>query len=190
MRQSSVCEHILANENNLRIAAEVVEAWPDARGAIVDSFLKTLGDRLKNRLPGWKSEPYQRFFVEANPNFSVWKPAWENQYYISLYCGEYGKKMQIGFLRERDALGKRPLSSDLLKAVQEVYPSAHSSEWWEAIAVLHSPAVDWTKPEVLWRIYKDPRFLADVVSQFVELAEVGERIVDALVRKGRQKRPR
>jgi hypothetical protein len=46
-----------------------------------------------------------------------------------------------------------------------------------------SPAPDWRKPEVLWRIHTDPKFLTDVADQLFEIAEVSAPIIDELAKK-------
>jgi hypothetical protein len=48
---------------------------------------------------------------------------------------------------------------------------------------MQSPAADWRKPEVLWRIHKDKSFLDDVAEQLLGVAEVSESIIDRLARK-------
>ena len=49
--------------------------------------------------------------------------------------------------------------------------------------MLRSPAPDWSKPDVLWRMHKDPEFVTDLANQLLEIAEVSEHIIDRLVRK-------
>jgi inactivated superfamily I helicase len=46
-----------------------------------------------------------------------------------------------------------------------------------------SPASDWRKPEVLWKMHKDPAFLESVAEQLVDLAKVSEKVIARIERK-------
>jgi hypothetical protein len=48
---------------------------------------------------------------------------------------------------------------------------------------METPAEDWRKIEILWRMHKDDSFLDDVAEQLLELARIGEPIVDQLVKR-------
>ena len=56
MKTDPIQDYILKSEQNLRIAAAVGEAWPDAREKLVSAFLDRLDTRLKRKLKGWKSD--------------------------------------------------------------------------------------------------------------------------------------
>ncbi len=45
------------------------------------------------------------------------------------------------------------------------------------------PAGDWGKPDVLWRMNKDSKFLDDVAGQLLQVAKISEPIIAGLVRK-------
>ena len=90
--------------------------------------------------------------------------------------------MVIGVYREKETIGNRPFCDELRRAVKEGFPSATINGWWEARIPLESPAADWRKPEVLWQMHKDEKFLEDVAEQLLELAKISEPIVDKLVR--------
>ena len=184
MKTDPIQNYILKNQQNFRIAAAVGEAWPDAREKLVSDFLDRLDTRLKRKLKGWKSERWGgRFFVEAYPGYYFWKPAWEDQYYMGLVCHEYGQRMLFGVEREQSQVRKRSSSEELLDAVRDVYPSARMNLWWAARIVMTSPAPDWRKPEMLWQMHKDVKFLESVAEQLLEVKEISEPILDGLVRK-------
>jgi hypothetical protein len=184
MKSDPIQDYILKNKRNLGIAAAVGEVWPEARGELVSGFLDRLDTPLKKKLKGWQSmQQGETFFIEAYAGYYIWKPAWKNQYSIGLQCNEYGKSMVFGVERELDYLGKRPHCEELFAAVKEVHPSASTHAWWEARMTMRSPASDWRKPEVLWQMHKDSKFLDDVAEQLLELAKISEPIVDKLVRK-------
>jgi hypothetical protein len=55
MKTDPIQDYILKSEQNLRIAASVGEAWPDAREKLVSAFLDRLDTRLKRKLCRRKS---------------------------------------------------------------------------------------------------------------------------------------
>jgi len=173
LKNDPIQEYILKNEHNLRIAVAVGEAWQAARGVIVSNFLTNLDTRLKRDLRGWESSRYGEFFVSKYPSYYVKDPR-SKFYSIGLQAGEYGASMAIGICREAESSSKRPLSPDLLSAVQSIHPSARAEPWWEAKVRMNSPDSDWRKPEILWRIHTDTEFLEDVANQMLELARVCE----------------
>jgi hypothetical protein len=185
MKSDPIQDYILRNQRNLRIAAAVGSAWPEAREKLVSGFLDRLETRLKKKLRGWKSERAGgRFFVDAYSGYYFYKPAWEGQYGLGLQCNDYGEQTVFGVYREKERIGKRPFCDELLNAVKKVQPSARSHKWWwEARMTMRSPAVDWRKPEALWRMHTDDTFLKEVAEQLLVLARTVEPIVDRLVRK-------
>ena len=184
MSAETVQNFILKNRDNLRIAATVGEAWPDAREKLVSAFLDRLDARLKRKLRGWEFSRWGgRFFVDAYPGDYFWKPAWAGQYGLGLQCDEYGARMIFGVYREKESIGKRPNSEKLLSAVATLHPSSRTNAWWEARITMRSPAADWREPAVLWRMHKDAKFLKDVAEQLLAIANVSEPIIDRLVRK-------
>lgn len=186
MKTEPIQDYILKNKDNLRIAAAVGEAWPEARAKIVARFIDRLDTRLKKSLKGWKSEPYGCFFVDSYANYAIWKPSWDGHYYVTLQCENYGQKMFYGILRDEKIIGKRKFCSDLLAAIKQHDPSGRSTKYSEVVMEMRSPATDWRKPEVLWRIHTDSRFLDEVVGQLLQIARISEPIIDRLVRKYRK----
>lgn len=91
--------------------------------------------------------------------------------------------MVFGIVRGNADTRKQPLCEELLNAVQKKHPSVKSNSWWEARVVMRSPAPDWRKPEVLWRLHKDGNFLTEVAQQLLEIVGVSELIIDRLSRK-------
>lgn len=183
MKSNPIHDYILKSKSNLSVASAIETEWPEARAKLVSAFLGRLGARLKKKLKGWDGGPWEsRFFLDQWAGFSVEKPAWK-QRAIALQCIRFGDGMQMGVCRATKDTGKLPLHEPLLLAVRQVFPSATSSSWWEACVTMHSPAPDWRKPEVLWRIHKDPAFLIDVANQLLEIAEVTAPIIDGLAKK-------
>jgi hypothetical protein len=179
MSTKPIQEFIIRSEKNLRIAVAVAETWPKARSQLVSGFLNRLDARLKRKLKGWELWREHEFFNDMWAGYWVAKPAWEDRYWIGFECG----RMDIGIARITDNTRKHPLSPELLAAAQTIHPSAKSSPWWEAWVTLRSPAPDWRKPDVMWRMHKDAEFLTDVADQLLEIVEVSEHIIDRLVRK-------
>jgi hypothetical protein len=175
-------DYILKNERNLSVAFAIGETWPKTRAKIVAGFLGKLESRLKKILKGWKYEQYKTFFTDAYGAYYFWKPAWENRYAIGLQCYRNGIRMDFGVERDKDKIGKRPYSDELLSAITRLHPSAQQNEWWEATIKMRNPAPDWRKPEVLWRMHTDAKFLEDVAEQLLNIAKISEPIIDRLVR--------
>ena len=48
---------------------------------------------------------------------------------------------------------------------------------------MQSPAADWGRPEVLWQMHTNPKFLDEVAEQLLTVAEISERLVDRLAGK-------
>ena len=182
MNTKPIQEFIIQSEENLRIAEAVAETLPNARHKMTEEFLARLDKRIKEGLPGWKSGRDSVFFTDRYPTYYFWKPEWIGQYGVALQFGEYGKEMVFGLYREKEKVGNRPFSEKLMTAIKEVYSRAGTNPWWEARIPMESPAENWRKPEVMWRMHKDDSFLDDVADQLLELAKISEQIVDQLVR--------
>lgn len=185
MINDPIRDFILESEKNLQVASAVNEAWQNARKEIVDNFLNRLEKRLKKTLKDWNSERDYRPLVDKWAWFAIGKPAWGKQFKVALGFENFAKRMVFGVLRGTESTPRRPLSPEVVGALQkhESFRSAISLKWWEAKLTMRSPAPDWSKPEVLWRLYKDPSFLEEVVEHLVAVAGLCEPIVDRLVRK-------
>lgn len=186
MKNDPIQEFILKSEQNLRIADAVGESWVKAREHLADGFLDRLEARLKKKLKGWEYCRFGSFFIEQWPGYYFWKPAWKDKYSIALQCGDYGKCVSYGIGRETNNIRKQPLREELLIAIQKLHPSAKSQVWWEAQVTMRSPASDWRKPDVLWRMKTDDKFLEDVAEQLLAVVKIGEPIIDKLMRKYRK----
>jgi hypothetical protein len=183
MNTESIRELILQSEKNLCIAEAVAEAFPEARRKLAEGFLKRLEGCLKVKLKGWSFNRDNVFFDDDWPWFRFSKPAWKNQYGVALACGSYGKLMGFGIYREKDKIGKRPRCEEVLNAIKESYSTANRTPWFEAFVEMKTPAPNWRKPEVLYRMHKDKKFLNEVVEQLVDVVKISEPILDRLVRK-------
>ena len=184
MKAEPIQDYILKSDRNLRIAAAVGEARPKARTKIVAGFIDRLDAKVKRKLQGWETaREDSEFFTTAYAGYYVAKPAWDDRYWIGFQCNDYGEKMVWGIARGTDDTRRQPLRADLLRAVQQKHPSAKSQSWWEARFKMASPAADWRKPEVLWRMHKDITFLEAVAEQLLEIAEISAPIIDRMGRK-------
>jgi hypothetical protein len=182
MKTEPIQEFILKDEQNLRIAVAVSEAWPKVRSRITTTFLDRLTTKLVNELPRWATETWETCFEHRYASFQLYKPTWE-YYWVNLQFRDWGQNVRLGIEREESLVSDRPFSSDILEAVRKFYPSATQAKWWEASFVLRSPATDWRAPEVLWRIHTDSSFLDSVAEQMVALAKATESILDRLNKK-------
>src|SRR5437867_9499201 len=144
MNSSPIGDFILANARNVRIAAEVSEAWPKARKQLVLEFLKRLEASLSKKLKSWQFKMVDGdFFDDQYARFTARKPAWGDLYYVSLGCYNYGEKMIFGVWRDASQLKGRPYSTGLLDAIRQHYPSARSRSWYEVDIKMQRPARDW-----------------------------------------------
>lgn len=186
MKANPIREYILKNERNLKIAAAVGTAWPEVREQLVASFIDQLEDRLLKKLRGWKPEPSDEYTRGSWSSFAVYKPTWEKQYYVTLFFDITGQEVSFGVLRDEEFIKKRPHSQQILDAVRSRHPSAKSSSWWEANITMRSPATDWGKPETLWQLHKDQKFLDKVEEQLLQVAIVAAPSIDRAVKKYRK----
>jgi hypothetical protein len=182
METDPIQNYILRNKHSLRIAAAVSDAWSHAREKLVSAFFDRLEARLKKKLKGYEFGRTGQFFVDPYPGYYFWKPEWE-EFSIGLQCYEYGERMLFGLERDTPRVGKRVVSEQLLSAVRQLHPSVRADSWWGARIVMTLPASDWRKPEVLWRMHKDPAFLESVAEQLLDLTKVSEKIIARLERK-------
>jgi hypothetical protein len=177
----SIQKFILQSEGNFRIAAAVAEAWREARRQLMSSFLDRLETRLTTKLKGWKSWRDPNFF-KTSAGYYIAKPEWEESYWIGFECWPDGSRIDIGISWETDNVRKQAVA-ELLTALQTIYPSAKSTLGYGWVyAMLRSPASDWSKPDVLWQMHKDPEFVTDLANQLLAIAKVSEHIIDRLVR--------
>lgn len=183
MNPESIQGYILSSERRLRIASSVGEAWLEARRKLIERFLGELNDLVIGKLKGWKSEPYQEFFVGSEPNYAFWKPAWEGRCFLALHCGSSGRKMAFGIMREVRFKDFKKTCPNLFQTVQKSFPTARSNRWWEAMVAMDDPAEDWTKPDVLWRLHTDKAFLTSVAGQILEMAKICEPLIDRWTKK-------
>jgi hypothetical protein len=186
MKNSPVHDFILANKDNLRIAAAVGDAWPEAREKLAYGFLKRLNTRLMKELNGWESEPlvegheHSGFFQKKCYGLPFFKPTWKDEYWLMLEPADRGEKILFGVRRAKESIGKRPFSDEMFNAIPQY--GTRNADWEVKIQML-SPAADWRKPEVLWRMHTDNSFLHEVAEQLLEVAKISEPIIDRLVKK-------
>lgn len=180
MNTEPIRDYIIKSEQHLQSAKVVSEVWPEARQKIADDFLKRLENWLKNDLKGWESDRDGIIYADNYATFDFWKPTWHDQYCLSLQWGQYGKEMVIGVYREKEKIGTRPFSGDLLEAVRKKFPWASTNWCYEARIKMKNPSSDWSSPEILWQMHSDPKFLEEVVEQLVEVAEISEPIIERL----------
>jgi len=182
MTTKPIQEFIIQGEENLRIAAAVAETWPEARRQLMSSFLNRLQTQLTRKLKGW--EPWRDSdCLKAGAGYYITKPEWRESYWIGFDCWDDCSKIYIGISWETDN-ARNQAHAELLTALQTRYPSAkYNPRWPWVFAQLRSPAPDWSKPDVLWRMHKDPEFVTDLANQLLEIVKVSEHIIDRLVRK-------
>jgi hypothetical protein len=184
MSPDPVRDFLLRDAEAVRIAAAVSEAWPAARGHIATSFLDRLEARLLRELHGWIAEErWDQFFIDRWPGFAVSKTTWASQYHLCLQPADYGGRVVFGIIRDQNnaIVAARPLSPDVLAAVQSVYPMARLRKpWWEAEVQMRAPAADWRSPDILWRMYTDETFLDAVADHLLTVARATEAILDRL----------
>ena len=177
MDTKSIQEFILQSERNFHIAAAVAETWPEVRRELMSSFLNRLQVLLTREFKGWK--PWR----DSTKGYYIAKPEWGDSYWIGFECYSGGSWIDIGISWETVKPGKEAVA-ELLTALQTRYPSAkYNPRWSWVFSPMRSPAPDWSKPDVLWRMHKNPAFVTDVANQLLEIANVSESIIDRLVRK-------
>jgi hypothetical protein len=177
-----VKQFIAESEQNLDIATAIYEQYEEAREAIVKAFLARLETDLSANLKGWSFSYDPPFFTSAYGSFSLNKLSWENRYAILLEAYDWGERMIYGVWRNEALIGSVPRSAELVGAVRKKLPDATSRKYYEAEIRLTSPAKDWRKPGVLWRMHSDATFRQEVKALLLEVVELGEKRIDALVK--------
>ncbi len=186
MNANPIEDFILSNERNLEIAFAVSEATATARRKVVAAFFDRLGARILQDLKGWKFAYQQGWFVDKDRHFYVWKPDWNEEYTVDLCSYDHiGEEMILGVSRERDVLAvkRRGHCDQVLAAIKKVHPSARATNWWEAWADLTIENGDWSKPNVLWRMHTDSKFLEEVAAELLEVAKIAAPILDRFIKK-------
>ncbi len=187
IESTPVTEFILSSKKNLSIAEAVHSGWGAARDTITKDFCRRLEAELTKQLPGWKTEDWG-LLSSRRGSFALWKPGWDDQYYILLQPEDFGAEMTYGIMRNEKSIAKRPFSTELLESIKQRLPSARSKAWWEALIKLQEPAPDWHTAEVLWQMHTQDDFLQKVAAQLLELAKLSEKFLDSLVAKYRGKK--
>lgn len=180
MSGQSISDYILQDEERLRVAAAIYDAWSAVRDQITKGFLTKLSSRLLTRLPDWKSDTWGIFYEDTYANYYLYKPGWNLEYYISLQFRDGGMNMRFGVVRDENKISDRPLSAEILAAVRKSQPSAKQSAWWEAYILMRSPAKDWRGAEIMWKMHRDDSFLEAVAEQLQAVARATEPILDGL----------
>ena len=193
MNSDPVQDYILEEENKMRTAAAIFNAWPEVRKKLVKGFLDRLKRalRLKKELEGWEIDLWGCPFEDGEAEFGLWKKAWKEEYYVSLCFDNHGHKVCFGLARDAYKPHVKNCSPcpKLLTAVKEHYPSAGASKWWEARISVQSLSEqplteDWGKPEVLWRMHDEKdEFLNEVAEQLLNVAKISVPFVDQLAQK-------
>jgi hypothetical protein len=181
MNADSIEDYMLATEENMKIADAVGTSWRRARGRVIKEFFGRLQNHLKKELIGWEFELYKTFFEDPYPGFYIWKPTWQEEYYLNLECWRSGEKIIFGVWRNEPRIKKRPFSGAVLAAMKKSFPWARARTWWEAEVVMHTPEPDWRDARVLWRIHSDTTFLREVAEQLLQVATVSEKPIRALI---------
>lgn len=180
MTNDAVHDFILANQDNLRVAAAVCDVWPEVRDSVVIGFLDRLNSRLMDNLKGWESE-IDGSLQQKYSGACFRKRGWEN-YWLCLQAQEFGERIVFGVMREKETIGKRPFNDELFDAIPQ---TGTRNAWWEVMIKMRSPAADWRKPDVLWRMQTDDKFLQDVQEQLLDVAKISEPIMDRWLQKMR-----
>jgi hypothetical protein len=187
MNSDPVQDYILEDEDKLRIAAAVFDAWSEVREKLVSAFLDRLQSRLKEKLKGWEELEFDRWgdpFKNGEAGFDFGKAVWKKAYYVGLHFWDYGHEVVFGLGREEDKEHIKKRDPELLAAIRKRYESARDKRWWEAKVRMQPPSDDWTKPEVLWRMRdENDEFLDEVAEQLLEVANISARFVDQLAGK-------
>ena len=125
VNRDPVQDYILENEDNLRIAAAVSDAWPQAGEKLVQDFLDRLRSRLEKELKGWQFDRWGRCLTDSNVGFYFWKSAWKEEYYVILQFFDQGQDLRFGLQRDenQEHIKKRPPIPEPVTRPQETIPN-------------------------------------------------------------------
>jgi hypothetical protein len=102
MNSDPVQDYILEDENKLRIAVAVSDAWSEAGERLVSGFLDRLQSWLEEKLKGWEFDRWGCYLNDSDAGFDFWKPAWKAEYYVSLEVQANGEDVTFGLGRDAD----------------------------------------------------------------------------------------
>jgi hypothetical protein len=156
----SVKGFITESERNIEIASAIYEQFPAARQDIVREFFRKLAADLERKLPGWSTRYDPPFFDHQYGAFGIFKNTWNELYEVRIEAFKGGESMIYGVWRDERLLRRGARSEKLLAEVRKNVPDATSRQWYEAEIRMTSPAKDWRKPNVLWRMHSDKTFRA------------------------------
>lgn len=176
-----IVDYILAREENLNIAAAVVDAWPAVRRRAARDFIARLESRLKPQLPDWKFERANEPFDDSWAGFYVFKPKWEGFYSLTVQWAAYGADGRFGVARDSDDEEKLPHCPGLLEVVQQRFAGAKANKWWEARITPRDLGPDWTTPAAIWRLARDERLSSEMADDLLELAQLVGPILEHVI---------
>ncbi len=183
MNTESIQNLIIQSEKNLSIADAVAEAFPEVRRELVEVFLSRLEARLKAKHKGWSFHVDQDFFDAQYSWFRFWKPSWKNRYGVGFTLQNYGRTTGFGVYSEKEKKAKRPYCKELLNAIKKSYSWVHETPYCAAFVEMKSPAADWRKADILWKMHTKTEFLDDVAGQLLDFVQMSERILDRFAQK-------
>ena len=177
-----ISQFILESEKNVEIATFIYENYDNARAELVKGFIERLEADLKGRLPDWSFEYDPPFFTSRYGILFLKKAKWLDCYAIVLEAFDEGNQMNYGVWRDETLIGAVPRNPELLAEVRKRLPQARSRKYYEAEIQMNSPAPDWRKPKVLWRMQTDETFRKEVAASLLEIVEIAEKRIGDLVK--------
>lgn len=177
-----ITEFLLESETNLAVAKAIYDQYENAVGVLIAAFFEKVKSELRVGREDWSFE-CGKFLVDQYAGFMLSKPSWKDCYTVRLEASGWGTRMIYGVWRREDRIGGVERNAKLLGMVRESFPSAKSRRWYEAEVLMTSPASDWSKPEVLWRMHTDKNFLKEVVALLLQVIALAEIQLDAMAMK-------
>jgi hypothetical protein len=171
---------LLGDIRRLELAAHVTDAWIGLKSRIWAEFLVRLEIRLARQLSIVDRRTDDGPFVGGGryPTFKIWLTGWPTTRALALQSAEGGKVVRFGIVRETNCRTQLPMKPEILNSIREGFPNASDKgvgSWWEAFIPMTSPASDWSRPDVMFRMHGEASFLEEVATQLRHVAVSTER---------------
>lgn len=175
-----ISEHVLLNEENLRMTVQIVTAFNDIREKLITEFLSNVKKELLSKLDSdWVVQDKLSDNVFEKCEFSITKKTWKRLYFIGFAPDKKGAKdVYIGVYRQGDKLNKPLKQGMLTNLLNENYKKGNCTNWWDWWQYVDSSFRNWDEEESLVKMYYRTEFVSYFVGQIINIKDIVEAVID------------